>query len=136
MATLGLSLRFGPVAAVLCTVFVSLAMLTSFLSIALAQIDILREKLRARYMVAWLAATLPTLLMAAGLPLGFISYIELVGGVVAIIVALLLLPAYRRAIRGASGPLLLGRAAKSRVLVFVILAFYLLMAAGSLIPTS
>lgn len=134
VATVGLSRRFGAVAAVLCGIFVLLAMLTSFLSIALAQIDIIREKLRAPYMLAWLAATLPSLLLAWLLPLGFISYIEIVGGVVAVIVAVMILPSYRRAVGAEGGAPLLGRAAKSRVLLAAVLAFYLLMAAGSLIP--
>lgn len=134
VATLGLSLEFGPAAAIICTILVSLAMFTSFLSIALAQIDILREKLRLGYMPAWLAATVPTLLMALLLPLGFLSYIEIVGGIVAIIVAMMILPAYRHAIKGQRSRLLLGRAGRSFALVLIVLAFYLLMAAGSLIP--
>lgn len=136
VATVGLSRRFGAVAVVLCSIFVLLAMLTSFLSIALAQIDILREKLGISYMLAWLAATLPSLLMAWLLPLSFISYVEIVGGVVAVIVAVMVLPSYVRATGSAQGPLLLGRAAKSRVLIAAVLVFYLLMAAGSLIPTN
>lgn len=133
VATLGLSLELGPVAAIISTVLVSLAMLTSFLSIALAQIDILREKLKLAYLPAWFTATFPTLFMALILPLGFISYIEIVGGIVAILVAVMVLPAYRHAIRGQSGGLLLGRMGKSAALVLVVFVFYLLMAVGSLI---
>lgn len=134
VATVGLSLQHGFGVAVLSAVFVILAMLTSFLSIALAQIEVVREKTQAHPVVAWLCSTLPTVLLAVFLPLGIASYVEIVGGIFAIIVVLMVLPSYRHAVKGALGPLLLGKTGRSGWLVALLALMYLVMSAGALIP--
>lgn len=134
VATVGLAARYGAGVQALCALFVLLAMLTSFLSIALAQIEILEEKTHMPGWAAWLLATLPVLAASLLLPLAFIDYIELVGGAFAVIVVFMVLPAYRRATAAAPGPLLLGRAGKSRPVLLLVFLAYIAMAAASFIP--
>ena len=152
VATVGLSNEFGMAVKIACAVFVILAMLTSFWSISLAQLDIIREELKISRFLCWVCATLPVLLLAVILPFGYLSYIEVVGGAVAIIIALLVLPAYWNAaggVRGGGGAggalgaggaggidkpgegLILGRYARSKLLLLVLFVFYIIMAVFS-----
>ncbi|MDR3072345.1 MAG: hypothetical protein LBU41_02510 [Clostridiales Family XIII bacterium] len=136
VATIGLSDSIGTLAKTLSAIFVTLAMLTSYLSIALAQIQVVRQHTGMKMAPVWCFSTVPTLLMAVLLPLSYHAYIELVGGVFAIIIATMALPSYFRSVRG-SDKLLLGvRTGKSKISVMAIFFCYLLMAAGALIPVS
>jgi amino acid permease len=132
VATVGLSRAFGPVAVLVCAGFVVLAMLTSFWSIALAQLDIIGETFKLSRPACWLLATGPVLMLSLLLPFGYLTYIELIGGAVALIIALLVLPAYRRAIATISQPLLLGPFGHSKILIVLVFIFYLLMAVFSI----
>lgn len=133
VATVGLSEVYGSGVKIACAVFVILAMLTSFLSISLAQLDIIREELKISRFLCWISATLPVLLLAVILPFGYRSYIELVGGAVAIIIAILILPAFRNAVQGVKTGLILGRYAHSKLLLPVLLVFYIIMAVFSFV---
>ena len=133
VATVGLSRAFGPTVVLICAGFVVLAMLTSFWSIALAQLDIIGETFKLSRTACWLLATDPVLLLSLVLPFGYLTYIELIGGAVALIIALLVLPAYRRAIKVTHQPLMLGRFGRSKVLITLIFTFYLIMAVFSLV---
>lgn len=123
VATTGLARQFGPAVGAVCALLVTLAMLTSFLSISLAQLDMLGEELRLGRRTCWLLATLPVLGAGLVFPLGYRAYIEVIGGVVAIIIALLVLPAYRSAAETDRRP---------GLLAFLFLA-YLLMAVCSFV---
>jgi len=61
VATIGLSRSIGLVSQTACSIFVLLAMFTSYWSIALAQLDIIHEQTNLNRNLCWLAATLPTL---------------------------------------------------------------------------
>ena len=138
VATIGLSAKYGQTVQILCAIFVILAMLTSFLSIAFAQMEILEEKTRMPVWVSWLLATLPVAVSSLLLPIRFLDYIELVGGVFAIIVVLMVLPAYRNAVKSVSrssadDELMLGRGGRSKIVLFGVLSAYMVMAAASFI---
>ena len=131
VATVGLSNQYGYTVKIACAIFVILAMLTSFWSISLAQLDIIREELKLGRSLCWIIATLPVLILSLVLPLGYLSYIEIVGGAVAIIIAILVLPAYKNAIIGVEKELVLGRFARSKILLGVLFIFYIIMAVFS-----
>ncbi len=133
VATVGLSEVYGTGVKIACAVFVILAMLTSFLSISLAQLDIIHEELKISRFLCWISATLPVLLLAVILPFGYRSYIELVGGAVAIIIAVLILPAFRNAVRGVKRGLILGRYSHSKLLLPALFVFYIIMAVFSFV---
>jgi hypothetical protein len=136
VATVGLSDAIGFLAKVLSAIFITLAMLTSYLSIALAQIQIVRQHTKMKMASVWCFSTIPTILMALLLPLSYHTYIELVGGVFAIIIATMVLPSYFRSVRGSDKLMLGARTGKSKISVIAIFFCYLLMAAGALVPVA
>lgn len=139
IATVGWGRALGPWAEAAGTAFVILAMLTSYWSISFALSSMLKERLGLGNFPAWLLATAPTLLLAlAGLG-GFLDFMRTAGGAIAVLVAVLLVPAYRRARRaraaaGEEAPALLHPLLASSAWDWVAAAAYLLMAVGSSLP--
>lgn len=81
--------------AILGSIFIFLAMLTTFWSVSYALVVIVRDRLNWSERASWLAATLPTLAIALLGMTTFLELMRLVGGGVAVMVSLLLVPAYR-----------------------------------------
>ena len=132
VAIIGWAGALGGYTRILGSLFIVLAMLTTFWSISLQLSDMTKEFFRAGRLPSWLAATFPSLLLAL-LPLsGFLALMQIAGGATAVIVAVMAVPAYRNAVRGADG-LLLGSPGKSRTLCGIIIAMYLLMAIASFV---
>ncbi|KAF5052894.1 Tryptophan/tyrosine permease family protein [anaerobic digester metagenome] len=133
VATIGLSSSLGNMTNVVCALFVALAMFTSYLSIALAQIDIICTEIKVKRKSAFMGATVPSLLTALFLPISFIAMIQVVGGIVAVITSLLVIPGYIKATEHSNGNLMLGNLGKNKILLSIVLASYILMAASSFI---
>jgi amino acid permease len=133
VATIGLSSSLGNMSNVVCALFVALAMFTSYLSIALAQIDIICTEIKVKRKTAFMGATVPSLLTALFLPISFIAMIQVVGGIVAVITSLLVIPGYIKATEHSNGNLMLGNLGKNKILLSIVLASYILMAASSFI---
>jgi hypothetical protein len=95
VAIIGWSGAVGGWAAVLGSVFVFLAMLTTYWSLSYALVVIIRERVGWSERISWMAATLPTLAIGLVGAATFLSLMRLVGGGIAVVVALLLIPAYR-----------------------------------------
>ena len=133
VATIGLSNSIGFASQIACSVFVLLAMFTSYWSIAFAQLDIINEQTKADRRLCWLIATVPTIFISIFLPGSFISYIQVAGGSVALIIGCLLLPTYYKAIVNSNNQLILGRIGKSKFLLSFIFVCYLIMAISSFI---
>jgi len=95
VAIIGWSGAVGGWAAVLGSVFVFLAMLTTYWSLSYALVVIIRERVGWSERISWMAATLPTLAIGLMGAATFLSLMRLVGGGIAVVVALLLIPAYR-----------------------------------------
>lgn len=137
VATTGLSESIGiPVVKVLCSVFVILAMFSSFWSSGLAFADVLSQQLSMGKKGAWFVATVPTVIIALFLPLTVLDYVQIGAGALSVILVIVVLPAYYHAIKNADGRLLLGAFAKRKTFLYVIAAFVLLMAVSSLIPVN
>jgi amino acid permease len=131
IATVGWAKALGSWAGVAGTVFVMLAMLTSYWSIAQALADIFRERLGIGAFPAFLAATVPTLALSfAG---GFLGFMRTAGGGIAVLVAVLLVPAYRNYRARVSATCLLPAFMDKPLWGWVAAAAYLCMAAGSMI---
>ncbi|WP_312832813.1 aromatic amino acid transport family protein [Sedimentibacter saalensis] len=133
VATIGLSSSLGNMTKVVCALFVVLAMFTSYLSIALAQIDIICTEIKVKRNGAFMGATVPSLLAALFLPMSFISMIQVVGGIVAVITSLLVIPGYIKATEHSRGNLMLGNLGKNKLLLSIVLVSYILMAVSSFI---
>ena len=131
VAMIGWSRGIGSWAELVGSAFTVLAMLTTYWSISLALADIVAEQLHWGRGPCWLVATAPSLAMTfLGLG-GFLEFMRLAGGLIAILIALLVVPAYRRC-RAEAGPSLLGRWGGGAVQAAIVLA-YLLMAVGNVV---
>jgi len=129
LAMIGWSAGIGTWAQLAGAVFTLVAMITTYWSISLALADILREQTKLNRIVCWLIATIPTLLLTLLGQGGFMEFVRFAGGLNAILIAVLLVPAFLGANR--EGPTrLMGRFASPPVLILIALS-YILMAIGS-----
>lgn len=131
VAMIGWSKGIGSWAQVVGSVFTILAMLTTYWSISLALGDIVEEQFHWDRRLCWLIATLPSLLMTfAGLA-GFMEFMRLAGGLIAILVAVMGVPAYRKSRREPGGSML-GRWGGTGMQIAMVAA-YVLMAVGNVV---
>ncbi|MCH5340777.1 MAG: hypothetical protein J1E01_04875 [Acetatifactor sp.] len=119
---------------VICSVFVVVSMLTSYWSIGLAFVDVIKEYFRTGRRISWLISTVPTIVIVLVLPLSVMEYVQLIAGGLSVMLGLLVIPAYRNAVKDSSRTLLLGKYAKSKILLGVAIVCVLLMAGSSFIP--
>lgn len=134
VAIIGWASAIGAWAGTLGSIIVFLAMLTSYWSISYALATILKERLKWKQIVCWLAATVPTLLVVVTGVTDFLGFMRLAGGAIAIIVALLVVPTFR-AFRSSAPPgdyWSMGRWGTTAFQIVVVVA-YILMAAGSFV---
>lgn len=135
IATIGLVDSIGiPFVKVICSVFVMLAMFSSFWSSGLAFADVVGEQLKISKKWAWLLATLPTVVIAVILPLTVLDYVQIGAGALSVILVIVVIPAYYNSVKYSKRKPLLGKMAKSRVLIAATAAAICLMAISSFIP--
>lgn len=131
VAMIGWSAGIGSWAQAVGSAFTVLAMLTTYWSISLALSDIVEEQLKCNRRICWIIATVPSLAMTfLGLG-GFMEFMRLAGGLIAILIALLVVPAYRNAAKE-PGESLLGRYGTGWLQILIIIA-YILMAVGNVV---
>ncbi|MCX6553615.1 MAG: hypothetical protein NTZ12_01150 [Candidatus Aminicenantes bacterium] len=133
IATIGWSKALGPAAEVAGTLFVILAMLTSYWSLSFAFADIIRERLGISRFASWLIATLPTLAIAFAGAGGFIKFMRTAGGGTAVFVAVLAVPMYKKYRRSREETAILGPFLSSPHWGWIVVIAYLMMAAGSMV---
>jgi amino acid permease len=97
IAIIGIGLAAGNVIGVAGSLFILLAMLTSFWSISLALSDIIRERTKAHHRLSWLLATLPPLLLTFTNWFTFTEFLKIAAGVVALILVFVTVPLYLQA---------------------------------------
>lgn len=132
LAMIGWSAGIGTWAQIVGSLFTVLALLTTYWSLSLALSDIINEQTKLNFKLCWLIATLPSLLLVLFDLGGFLDLMRTAGGLIAILIACLVVPALRRC-RAETDARLLGSAlASTPIQVLVVLAF-LLMAVGSTI---
>lgn len=135
VATIGLTSTIGkPWVKILCSIFVLLAMFTSYWSSGLAFADVLKDEFKMGKRKAWIISTLPTIILALILPLSIIDYVQVGAGALSIIVGIIILPAYYNAVKNTDKELLLGKFAKSKILIWIIGISTFIMAISSFIP--
>ncbi len=134
IATVGWGRALGPWAELAGTGFVLLAMLTSYWSISFALSSMIRERLGLGNFTAWLLATVPTLVLALAGFGGFLEFMRTAGGAIAVLVAVLFVPAYRRYRNRKGATAILPPAFAGRGWDWLAVAAYLAMAVGSLVP--
>jgi len=132
VAIIGWSRALGSGAHAFGSLFIVLAMLTTFWSISLQLSDMTGALLHAGRLRAWLVATVPCFIVALLPVSGFLNLMQLAGGATAVIVAVMAVPAYRNA-TARQPDLLLGARGRAGWLCGTVIAMYLLMAVGSLV---
>lgn len=131
VAMVGWSRGIGKWAEFVGSIFTLLAMVTTYWSISLALSDIVEEQTRMSKRLCWIIATLPSLLLTF-LPMGgFMEFMRLAGGLIAIIVAVMVIPAFRKC-RSEEGDSIFGNGGGT-VLQIVIAIMYVLMAVGNVV---
>ena len=138
VAIVGIAAAIGPWAGTAGSLLVLVALLTSYWSVSLALADIVHERTGAQAPLAWLIATLPSLLALWLGALHFLDWLRLAAGATALVLALITLPMVLQARR--SGPVIdppwtLGRWGGPAALAFALVAL-LLMAVGSVLPAA
>lgn len=132
VAVVGWSKALGPTVNILGSLFIFLAMLGTFWSISLQLCDMTGAFFKAGHRYSWLAGTLPCFIVALLPMTGFLDLMQIAGGATAVIVALMVVPAYNNSIRTApQNELLLGKIGKSKLVACVVILMYVLMAAAS-----
>lgn len=135
VATIGLADGIGhPAVKVICSVLVLFAMFTSFWSSGFAFTDVIKGQFGIPRLPAWLIATVPALLTAIFLPLSVIDYVQIGAGALSVILIIVVLPAYRNAVKKAGQPLLLGRLSANKIMLAAVAVSIILMAVSSFIP--
>ncbi len=132
VAMVGWSAGIGAWAEIVGGVFTILAMLTTYWSISLALGSIVEEQTKLGSRLCWLLATLPSLLLTLLNMGSFMSFLRTAGGVIGIIVAVMVVPAYRNARKEVPGSILTRCGGTPTQLLIV--AAYILMGVGSVVP--
>ena len=135
VAVVGIADALGPWAGGIGSVFLVAALPTTYWAVSLALADVIAERVAVGFRVAWLVATLPSLLLLYVGAMGFLEWVRLAAGLTAIVIALVTIPMYVNARR--DGPVRepdwsLGRWGSRPMLALALLAT-LLMAGGSLL---
>ncbi len=135
VAIIGIAAALGSWTGVVGSLLIVAALVTSYWSVSLALADILHERTAISPRLAWLLATLPSLVVLWFGALEFLEWLRLAAGATAIVVALITLPMYRAAQRtgAVEDPAwTLGRWGSPLMLGLALVAL-VLMAAGSLV---
>lgn len=132
LAMVGWSAGIGLWAQVIGGLFTVLAMLTTYWSLSLALGGIVDDMLHTGTKISWLLATLPSLILVLFNVAGFLDLMRTAGGLIAIIIAVMVVPAYHNARRDVPENNLLRRSGLPLEIMIVIA--YILMAVGSVVP--
>ncbi len=97
VAVIGIGEAAGTLVTIAGSLFVIFAMLTTYWSVSLALADIVSERFQLGRRLSWLIATTPTLLLIVIGLLSFIEYLQVAGGIVALVVVYVTVPMYLRA---------------------------------------
>jgi len=95
LAIIGWGNAIGPWAITMGSGFVFLAIITSYWSTSYALAIVIEERLNWDYRLCWLAATLPTLVLAMAGITGFLGFMRIAGGLLAVLISIMVIPAYR-----------------------------------------
>ncbi|MBQ6105936.1 MAG: hypothetical protein IJL03_08335 [Lachnospiraceae bacterium] len=132
VAIVGWAEAVGGVIRILGSAFILLAMFTSYWSIGLATTEMISSQTKKTFGLSFLLATVPALLLMFFLPGGFMEYMKIAGGAVAVIISLMVIPTYRICTKGKESTVM-NRAEASKITIAVVFVMYLIMAVGSMI---
>lgn len=131
VAMVGWSEGIGDWARIIGGLFTILAMLTTYWSLSLALADIVKDMLHIGDRLSWFIATIPSFALVMFNLAGFMELMRTAGGLIAIIIAVMIVPAYRNAKKSVPGSAL---RIDSLALDIAIIVAYVVMAIGSIVP--
>ena len=132
VAVVGWAKAVGGIIQILGSVFILLAMFTSYWSIGFATTKIISNQTKWSFVLSFALATVPALVITFVIPGGFMEYMKIAGGAVAVIISLMLIPTYLICTRDKEVTML-HRAERSKITVLAVFLMYLVMAVGSFI---
>ncbi|MBR2843436.1 MAG: hypothetical protein IKF06_09225 [Lachnospiraceae bacterium] len=132
VAVVGWAKAVGGIIQILGSVFILLAMFTSYWSIGFATTKIISNQTKWSFGLSFALATVPALVITFVIPGGFMEYMKIAGGAVAVIISLMLIPTYLICTRDKEVTMQ-HRAERSKITVLAVFLMYLVMAAGSFI---
>ncbi len=133
VAMIGWSKGIGAWANVLGSVFIILAMLTSYWAISFALSTIVEERIKTNGTISWIIATVPSLLLVVLTSGGFIQFINLAAGGIGLIIPISLIPLFRRRRKfGEDNGFNIGKWGSLPFQIIVVVC-YILMTIGALI---
>lgn len=132
LAMVGWSQGIGLWAQVIGSLFTILAMLTTYWSLSLALGGIVNDMLHTGTKISWLLATLPSLIVVLFNLAGFMELMRTAGGLIAILIAMMVVPAYHNARKESPEHNLIKKSGLPLELLIVFA--YILMAVGSVVP--
>ena len=131
VAMVGWSAGIGRWAQIAGGLFTLLAMLTTYWSLSLALADIVQETTKINSKLSWLIATLPSLILALLNLGGFMSFMRTAGGLISIIIAVMIVPAFINS-KKAPGESVLKH--NGPIVCVIIIIAYIMMGVGSVVP--
>ena len=136
VAIITLGRALGPWASVTGSVFIVFAMLTSYWAVSYALATVIEERLKTSQRPSWLIATLPSFALVVLFSRGFLDYMEMASGAIALIVALMVIPLFNAARREGrvTDPDFRLAVLGTGAFQLLVVAGYLAMAIGSILP--
>lgn len=128
---IGWSQGIGLWAQVVGSIFIVLAMLTTYWSLSLALAEIVEETTKLNTRISWLIATLPSLILALVNLGNFMEIMRLAGGLISIVIAVMIVPAFINS-KKAPGESMLKY--NGKLVCAITIAAYVLMGIGSVVP--
>lgn len=97
IAIIGITEKMGSWVGIVGSALILFAFVTSYWSVSLALADIIQERIGLSHKLAWLLATLPSLMILWVGVWQFLEWLRLAAGATAIVVALITIPMYQKA---------------------------------------
>lgn len=133
MAAVGLSDAFGSVAGIFSSVFVLLAMLTSFFVLAFSLTGIVSAQFHVKRWLCFCAATLPALLTSFIPLVSFTDMVNVASGMISLLICLLLVPAYWKSVQITGRSPVTGHWGQNRILLASVIIGSFLVMIGALL---
>jgi amino acid permease len=92
VAVISLGKALGGWANIVGSVFVLFAMLTSYWSVSFALAVVVEERVKTSHRISWLTATLPSFVLVLLSTQGFLDYMTMASGAIALLVAFMVVP--------------------------------------------
>jgi amino acid permease len=137
VATIGIASSYGITwIRILCSALVLFAVVSSFWSVGRAFTDMVKEQINANEKVSWVVSTIPVLIIAIFFPMSVLKYVQIGAGILSIALGIMIIPAYYNLTKKFEEELLLGKIARSKLLMLFECIAMIVMAISSFITIS